>query len=365
MEKAERSSNFELLKIVAMFCICLSHVVNPLLPGSGFFPNFSYDPLALLFSFIKNLGWVGDYIFIICSAYFLAGSKKFKWRKMILYYVEIALLFMLYYAVAAIFKLGTTEGLTLKVFTTGIIFDYWFIYSYIIFIAFVPLLTWICNKLPQKVHKIITYCTLLILMILCVLTWFGHGGTLVGASIFACAFFIMDYGKKYGEFLWMKEDDKKTSLITILVCILAYFFFTWVVNVISIYHPFFIENERETMDIYFPTHIMFGIAVFLLVKNMKIKHSNVINYISSLSLIFYIAHHNKLISPVFQRWLSKSFAAQTNPFMCILVFLCFGLFRFIFGLVVAAVYHETVHRGLSALVSIGEKKQSKPKTIKN
>lgn len=225
MEKLKRKSNIELLKIIAMFIICLSHVVNPIVYEFGPVNNFSCNPLCWLFAFIKNLGWLGDFLFITCSCYFLIDKKNFNWRKMILYFLESYLVFIVFWAVFSVFKLGVTSELTIKTFTAYILIDQWFVLVYIGFLALLPLFHLIVNKMNKKVHLIVVILSLVFSFILQILILFDKlpFDTYWKFTAFIFLYFIVSYGKKYGSYLFMKEGHNKTNLIISLICIVLWY----------------------------------------------------------------------------------------------------------------------------------------------
>lgn len=89
MEKDEkikkRNSNIELLKIIAMLLITISHVIpyNYPNPGNEYINigNASMNFTNIALQFIRYLGQIGNVIFVICSSYFLLEKKKTKYKK--------------------------------------------------------------------------------------------------------------------------------------------------------------------------------------------------------------------------------------------------------------------------------------------
>ena len=77
---AIRVSNVELLKIIAIFLIIVSHIAQTSgLPQVLFDANkATYNIQFLIIDFFLNLGKVGNVIFICCSSWFLCDSKKLK-----------------------------------------------------------------------------------------------------------------------------------------------------------------------------------------------------------------------------------------------------------------------------------------------
>lgn len=77
--KTTRFSGVELLRIIAIFLICLSHAAqtaqgHPNLPNIGAFNK-------IMLVFLRYAGSFGNITFVICSAYFLLDSTKAKSKK--------------------------------------------------------------------------------------------------------------------------------------------------------------------------------------------------------------------------------------------------------------------------------------------
>ena len=84
--KKERESGIELYKVIAIFLIVLSHVIQTLTEpnyvlgiGEGTFINIATattDLDVLLLALFRICGALGNNMFFICSAWFLVNSKK-------------------------------------------------------------------------------------------------------------------------------------------------------------------------------------------------------------------------------------------------------------------------------------------------
>jgi len=360
MEKAQRQSNIELLKIIAMFLICISHVVNPII-YSGAYPDWPLNG-ELVYVFIKNLGWIGDYIFIAASAYFLVGKKEFNVKKFVLYYVEVLAVFFIYLGVYTLFKVPVTDAPTLEeakelTLNTYLIFRYWYIVAYLLFLVLLPFVNILIEKLPQKVHLVLAWSALPFGLAALVLHNTVFNAWWFDSYIFIFMTFIMSYGRKYGWYLCFKEDNKKGLLIGLGASI-----FTWIAkniifSVLGIYGYAYQSSSLSVCGLNDPIYFFIGITLFLLFKNLNIKNSKVINYISSLSLLFYVSHHNKYTA-ISLDWMMVDLISA-NPKWRFMILLAAAVVRFIYGLIVASIICFAVHIPLSLLVNIKIKKKNK------
>ena len=76
LPKKDRDSNFELLRILAMFLIVLSHLSQH---GLWFAPDTAPSFNFLLSRF--SLGWLGNLLFMLISGYFMS-HVQFSWKKL-------------------------------------------------------------------------------------------------------------------------------------------------------------------------------------------------------------------------------------------------------------------------------------------
>lgn len=86
IEKKERQSGFELLKIVAMLLIVINHVTQSLeylgtTDSLLFLGHATMDIQILTLNLLRQFGGIGNDIFFICSAWFLIGKKEKRLRK--------------------------------------------------------------------------------------------------------------------------------------------------------------------------------------------------------------------------------------------------------------------------------------------
>lgn len=98
----KRNSSIELLKIVGMIFIAISHSV----PGEVVNINIaSTDITMFILVLLRNLGHIGNLIFIISSAWFLLDSKTTKKEKCINLIIDtfcISMIFLYFLSCAGV-----------------------------------------------------------------------------------------------------------------------------------------------------------------------------------------------------------------------------------------------------------------------
>ena len=78
MSKNERNSSFELVKIIAIICIVFCHSI----PAERIEYHFATsDPWLFTVMMFRQLGSVGNAIFMVASTWFLVNSDKTELRK--------------------------------------------------------------------------------------------------------------------------------------------------------------------------------------------------------------------------------------------------------------------------------------------
>ena len=336
-----RNSNIELLKIIAMFLICVSHVYN----ASGFSNVLSTNLGDVFTVMLKNGGWIGDVIFITCSVYFLYGKEKtLNLRKIFIYYISSALIFFVYLGIFCLIGIEVPRDIMINTFDTLIVTDYWFIFQYIIYLALFPLLAFITDKINQKVHFVFVIAALAFAITNLVLRQLGlyeFGLTITFYTIFI----IVTYGKKYGHYLFLKDGKENLKKNSIILCILLGLWFLTTI-LCSLIYPLIGLGKVEMTDINYihsPIMYLIGIDLFLIFKNIDIETSKTINYISSLSLIFYIMHHNKYTQLVIDPNIHNFIMNDREAFRPLII-LGSGTIIFVVAILVSIIYKETIHR---------------------
>ena len=303
--KKERSSNIELLRIVAMLMIIVYHIwihcINIQL-GSGELYNLPivYKKL-FLFSVISPFGQIGNAIFILISGYFLCSKEKinlFNIAKKLLtqnLFATIALIVgstILYKLFSSVqFVLVTTDY-----FNTGS----WFIgYYFLVIITASLFLNKFLNKLDKKQY-------ISFLIILFAITQFGWVMGIVTSlagnlKTYILGIFLYSFGgfiKKFNPF-----QKIKSSLFIVV------FFVTYILTIISCYNfmstriEYYYANNATggmtaaipSFDNHYLVPIIIAVCIFVLFTRLKIRNNKIINYIGGSTLMIYIMHDNDFI----------------------------------------------------------------------
>jgi len=105
-----RNSSIELLKVMAIFIIIMSHitmdisVAKPII-NNGYLLNLSHattDIQQFVLTLFRYLGNTGNYIFFICSAWFLTDIQKVNYKKLFHMVAEVWSISVLFLAIAIV-----------------------------------------------------------------------------------------------------------------------------------------------------------------------------------------------------------------------------------------------------------------------
>ena len=156
MQKVKkRDTNFELLRIIAMFMIVTLHYTQ----NSGVLENNgTYTLQNIFFIFLNTVCSVGVNCFVLISGYYLITSK-FKiqkiihlWGLVLFYSLGIYLLYKITNH-SVVNPMSSVE--TIYVFTPVLNVHYWFIVPYLALYIVFPFLNKMINTLNQKQLKVI------------------------------------------------------------------------------------------------------------------------------------------------------------------------------------------------------------------
>lgn len=278
MEKKERLSNFELLRIICMIGILVCHSVATV-------RNNVESPYSVQFNFLNCMAWIGglgNYLFMLISGYFLVTSK-FSWKKFfklwIVYFFYCSLISLLFGIKSGF---GRENFLCFMPFTTN---RCWYLNAYMVFFTFVPFLNVLQENMDRKMHG---YLCVLLLSILCLASMkffnFYKPDLLFPFFVF---YFVAAYIRKYDVHLFNNKNVLLFfGLFTIVLkSVIAYLIsaFTGVDNILLKV----IKNGLE----YFTVLLLPAAAIFIFLYFRELKFScRLINLLSSTTLSIYLMH---------------------------------------------------------------------------
>lgn len=309
-----RSSNFELLRIISILMVITSH-----------FNIHGNYPISLSYNFnwiiksIFSLGCVANHIFILLTGYFMVISKP-NYKKIINLILD-----MLFYSISIFFIFFALERSNLKIIdyiksVFPIFYGNWFCIYYIILYFLIPILNLIINSVNKnKLKKIILICFILFSII----PFFTYNAwNLSNFSLFILSYLIGAYLRLYIPKLENKVIFKyliiDLSILVISVIIFYYLGIHFNIIKLVINSSYFYINNNS------PFVIILSILILLLFKNIDIKYNKFINWISSSVLGIYLIHDNYLVRQfIWQKIYANNLFFNTN------YFIIFGIIKII------------------------------------
>ena len=327
MEKIkERSSNFELLRIIAMILVLIIHVLICLpRPTSSL---VIVAPLkALGFYFTDAVSIVCVNVFILISGWF---GINLKMRKLGILLFQVFFFAIVIWGVLVFIepsKYMNLQSLTTVLMLNGS--DYWFIKAYLGLYFLSPILNVFVENVDQKYYRNIL---ILLYIFQTIYGWFSIDGAswIAGgysAFSFICLYLLGRYIKKYGDTITIGRYFKIRSLskgnLLLLFSSIAFLltFLAYTVTYLGI--P--IEGRLFTYTN--PLVILESIVLVLLFSKIKFK-SSIINRIAFSCLAIYLLHGNELIlRPYYGKWIAQWYSCETTTsFVMRTLFLIFAVF---------------------------------------
>ena len=301
MEKqreVNRNCGIEMLKIISIFLIIISHVVmtirlkNQFVSYDDYIFDFSYvskGMSGIILAIFQHFGSLGNTIFFVCSSWFLLEKdtvSKNKWIKMFLEIWTIScaiLLLMLIYTGGRINNKLIIKSLLPNFFTNN-----WYVTAYLIFYPLHTVLNRIIKDLNQKnLLKITT--VLFLLYCVCNSLYDSFFSSVI--IMWITLYFFIAYIKIYMIELCNNIKVNRIVLIIGISIIVFLIVFTYIVGGDN---KFFSNKMIFWNKNFNPIFWVIAVTLFNIFRKIKIK-SSFINNISKYSLLIYIIHENILL----------------------------------------------------------------------
>lgn len=357
--KKERESGIELYKVIAIFLIVLSHVIQTLTEpnyvlgiGEGTFINIATATTnlnVLLLAVFRICGALGNNMFFICSAWFLVNSKKMSLKKVVHMILDVWIINMI--VLIALRSIGVQLQIsdTVKTFFPTTFANNWYITCYLLFYMIHPFLNRMIEQLSINEHLALTSFLFVIYFIIPVLpleeiNLFFANEFVIFLATYVIVSFIEIYKNEWTENLKFNECILFVSIISYVVLILC-------VDFLGLRTNYFLNRlVRWNMN---NSLFMFLIAFssFNIMKKKKFINRS-INYLSSLSLLVYIFHENlafrRYLRPVIEFSILNRFGIE-HAFICAV---CMAVSLAILSFIISAIYKKCFTKIVSKLSSI-------------
>ena len=279
MKNKERMTNIEILRIISMFMIILSHFSSH---GNFIVDGFSIN--SIFIQFIQILGKIGVNIFVLISGYFLVKKdtnnvKKLAmlWFQLIFYSVIMNAVFMLFIDKQINYTniIKSIMPITSKY--------WWFASTYFIFSLLVPYINKIINNITKKEYKNLL---LLLTLIWCVIPTITMQDLECNKLLwFIYLYLISGYIRLYPERI-NKYNVKNITMLVIVSIVVSVLLIAFMGLIRQDYKVLFGIQKMPTLII--------SLLMFILFLKLKIKNNIQINKIAKLTFGIYLIHDNYL-----------------------------------------------------------------------
>lgn len=278
--KAERKSNFELLRILSMLMIVASHWGW----WSRSYPGVLQDSVQKLFhSHFRTYGQVGVVLFILISGYFLCKNqfKTMSLLKLILQVLCTVCFLLIVYFVRGYIQTGTLPVLGITSFTDWFIpistGRWWFVSCYVALFLLSPFLNKLMEHLKKNEFRILLAILFLFLSIFPSFFVLANANdALQNIGIFIFVYLI-------GAYIRLYEEDFQSKLLCFGGALL-----TLAIFVVGKEHGF---GEYR----YFIHVIALGVFLFLSFMHIPMQ-SKFINKCAKTTFGVYLLHENAVVT---------------------------------------------------------------------
>ena len=297
--KKVRNSNIEILRIIAMLFIVISHytVHNGISNASL--------PLGInrYLLEITSLGNIGVILFILITGYFMIEQKEFKIKKIVALYLQL-----FFYSVFIFlgFVIFSKQDFSIKAYIQNfmpIIFQkYWFMTCYVFLFVLSPFINKFLNGLKRKEHLNFLLVTIFLFSFIPTFTTFQiYANELIQLITF---YSIGAYFKKYPKNIF---NNKKLSFRLLIVTILLLLLSVAVCDIMSVKYSFFNRYTTHLFNRNSIIAILFCVSLFNTFINKKEFNNKLINKIGGCTLGVYLIHDNYLIRDLLWNKIFKNY----------------------------------------------------------
>lgn len=315
--QTDRQSGIELLKVLAIFFIILSHVLQKIQEPEAYFPYEDYlldfgaattQWRNVLLALLRCGGAWGNMVFLTCSAWFLLDSKRCNMKKWTFMLVEAWVISMIFFVPTYMMRGNDFNGhLVVRCLAPTIYTTNSYLTCYLMFYLTHPLL----NKLIEQMEQKTLFRASVLLFTIYFVILFLKGNILFGAPmllIWLAVYFVVAYVKYYPP-KWMQNAKQNAAVFVLSLA--GQIGGVLILNGLGLC----LGSSFEESMLYMnknnnPFLLLNALTLFQMFRGFQF-HSKGINGISSLSLLIYLIHGNILLRsfyrPMVIRWIYQTY----------------------------------------------------------
>ena len=307
LKQRMRNSNIEILRIMSMIFIVLSHYSF----HGGIVKQYLPVGLNRILLSLFVLGNIGVILFVLISGYFLIESDKFSLKKLLKIVLQVWFYSVIIYILSCIFGLTTFSWYDLiKNLLPLTSKSYWFATCYVTIYIFHPFINKFLHSLSKKQYQLFLI-TSIIMFSLVPTILFTPNANFYGNELIQLLLFysIGAYLKKY-SFTYLTNKKNNCLLIasasTLILSVIL-------INLLSIKIPEIGIYVNHFYERYSIVAIIFSVSLFIAFIYRKHFSNRFINSISSTMFGIYLVHDNNYIrSFIWQKVLHCEQFASSN-----------------------------------------------------
>lgn len=287
-----RNSRIELLRILTMFFIMISHSSEISIVNSFDLTQIYRYPLAYSVASLFTMGgMIGNCIFMMITGFYMYKVKLVSWSKNVKLLLELTVYYWILLIVYVLLGLNTVDNIILvKMFCPAWFGLSWYIGAYVIFSCFIPYINRLVDTLEKFELRSLVY--LLVLFGFVLPTFFVNTFICSGIFMMFTSYMIGAYIGRYEiKNLKLMKISCATSLIlticsVLIICYIGYTF----------------KNEKlfaQSLRFAEPMSLIFAASLFGLFSQMSPFSNKIIDKISCSVLGIYILHDNPVVGNSF------------------------------------------------------------------
>ena len=325
---AERQSNFELLRIIAILFIILCHIsYYGGLRNGVYYIDLNANTFFL--QCIYPLGGIGVNLFVLITGYFLCDSKKDPWPKVFKLWLTLEFYSVLF---AVLFMLGDHQDFSSRewfnIFTPFLRNRWWFATCYIILLVISPFINKVIHEIDEKTHFKLIVGALVLWMFIPSFT--GINIQFSELIWFITLYFVGAYiSKNPVHFQGSSKRYIMGALCVYAICMVV----VYSVQVTEYHSTFW--NVDNVAELLVSKHGLFcgltSILIFLAFSRLTISYNRAINLITQTTFGIYLIHEFTYVRRyIYTRffdipgWLTSELLIVYVFFVCLVIFtVCF------------------------------------------
>lgn len=321
-----RQSNFELLRIVAMFFIVISHCCAHEIFNHWRINLYEFQYINSLFVVLfSSLGKIAVNLFVFLTGYYMVYAQA-RIYKFSFIYLKTLLYSLIFLLITLIIK-GYWQVYNISIFPI-IGKNYWFITDYLLMYLFIPYINIFLNVVNKKTLKLLLITIFIIWVI--APSFFSFKCEINGFIWFICAYIIgacirkniFSFNLKYNKMFFI-------VLFFLFFSVLCFYIGNYILdsapimNFSNVYNILFSEYKISCLVI--------SLYLFYLFKNCEIKYNIYINWIAKSMLGVYLIHDNMYVRDFLFKDLINT-VSYTNSFFYILLIILIAFSIFIISI---------------------------------